>query len=396
MTDAPAVTGPSPEWQLLLDTARVSLEPARAGRVRELARAGLDWPRLRAGADAQATTALLYRHLSTVAPDAVPAEVFDPLRKWFQDNACRNLFRAAELHRLLGLLGARGVRAIPFKGPTLAAQAYGSLALRQFVDLDLLLRPADLPAARRVLAAEGYRTTLPLPPSEEDAYVASIGQLPLVREDGACMVELHARVAPRDFHFPLSLERLWPRLRTVALQGRELPALSAEDLLLVLCAHGAKHRWAFLAWVCDVAELLRASPAMDWPAVVAEARWLRCERVLLLGLLIANNILEAPVPAGLLRRARAVPAVPALAAQVRRALSGQGAGGPRGVRNALFQLRARERLRDGLRYALSLALTPTVADWTAVRVPAPLSFVHYLFRPLRLAGKYGRHLLGRG
>jgi hypothetical protein len=33
---------------------------------------------------------------------------------------------------------------------------------------------------------------------------------------------------------------------------------------------------------------------------------------------------------------------------------------------------------------------PTVADWTALRVPGSFSFLYYLLRPVRLAGKYGR------
>ena len=171
--------------------------------------------------------------------------------------------------------------------------------------------------------------------------------------------------------------------------------LAGEDLLLVLCAHGAKHLWSWLSGIGDVAEVLRVHPTMNWPKVVAEARSLHCERMLLLGLLLAHDLLEAPVPEELVSRARAAPAVPALMSQVQRQLFRERDNAPWGLRNALFHLRARERLRDGLRYALSLALTPTVADWTAVRVPAPLSFVHYGLRPIRLAGKYGRHLLGR-
>jgi hypothetical protein len=386
---------PRPEWQLLLDVARVSLESDRAERLRALARRPLDWDWLRRTAAAQGTTALLYWHLGRAAPESPPAPVHDELRRWFHDNACRNLLFAGELIRLLDLFAAHGVRALPFKGPTLAAQAYGNLALRQFVDLDLLVAPADLARARELLAGQGYRSGLALAPGEQDAYLASIGQMPFVRPHPPCMVELHARIAPRDFHFPLDLERLWPRLRSVSLSGKRVPALAAEDLLLVLCAHGAKHGWACLGWVCDVAELLRTHPGMGWPAVLDEARFVRCERVLLLGLLLSHEFLEAPVPDDLVRRARAAPAVPALLSQVRRQMFREGAAGPPGFRNALFHLRARERFGDGLRYALSLALTPTVADWTAFRVPAPLSFVHYLFRPVRLAGKYGRRLLGR-
>jgi hypothetical protein len=61
-----------------------------------------------------------------------------------------------------------------------------------------------------------------------------------------------------------------------------------------------------------------------------------------------------------------------------------------------FYLRARERLRDGARYGLSLALAPTVADWTTWPLAPPLTPLYYLLRPLRLACKHGRNLLGLG
>jgi hypothetical protein len=396
MRGVPRAADLRPEWQLLRETARVSPDSVRRERVGALLRLPLDWTWLRRTAAGHGTTALLWWHLNRADPAAVPEPIRDDLRRWFHDNACRNLLLTGDLLRLLELFASHAVRAVPFKGPTLAAYAYGNLALRQFVDLDLLLDPADLPRARRLLEQEGYRTGLPLPPAEEDAYLASIGQVPFVKDGRSRMVELHARIAPRDFHFPLGLERLWPRLRPLSLNGKEVAALAGEDLLLVLCAHGAKHRWRSLGWVCDVAELLRVDRAMNWQTVRDEARSLRCERILLLGLLLAHELLEAPVPEELVRQARGTPAVVALAAWVCQRMFGEDGGGPAGFRNALFHLRARERLADGLRYALSLALTPTVADWTTVRMPRGLSFVHYLWRPVRLVGKYGRHLIGGG
>jgi hypothetical protein len=382
--------GTRPEAELLLRCARVEMDTPTAGQVRALLRHDLDWPYLLRAAVAHGTAPLLYWHLNRLASDAGPAPARNRLRQWFHDNARHNLLLTGELLRLLRLFAADGIRAIPFKGPTLAACAHGNLALRQFNDLDLLLCPADLPRARELLTTAAYRPGLPLPPAQEDAHLASIGQVPFVGVDGRCPVELHARIAPRDFHFPLDLERLWPRLRALSLGGQEVRALAGEDLLVVLCAHGAKHRWACLGWVCDVAEVLRTHQAMSWPEVADVARSVRCERILGLGLLLAHDLLGAPVPEEFVRRARAVPAVRALAARVGRQMfrdEGDRAGG---LDNALFQLRARERLRDGLRYALSLALTPTVADWERRRAPASLPFLYHLLRPVRLAAKYGR------
>jgi hypothetical protein len=384
-----------PEVRLLLACARVGLDAAHAEQVQALLGQGLDWAWLLRAARRHAAAPLLYWHLSRVAPGAIPAPLGDDLRQRFHDNARHSLLLTGELLRLLPLFASRGVRALPFKGPTLAAYAYGNLALRQFIDLDLLILPADFPRARELLAAEGYRPGLPLPPAQEEAYLAAAGQVPFVKEGRTCTVELHARFAPRDFYFPLGLERLWPRLRPLSLGGNPVRTLAGEDLLLVLCAHGAKHLWGCLGWVCDVAELLRVQQAMNWAAVADEARTLRCERVLLLGLVLAHDLLQAPVPEEVFRRARGVPAARALAARVAEQIFREADGRAWGLENGLFQLRVRERLRDGLRYALSLALGPTVADWTALRVPASLSFLYYLSRPARLALKYGRLALRR-
>ena len=44
---------------------------------------------------------------------------------------------------------------IALKGPAVALDAYGDTARRQFVDLDLLIHPADLPRAAELLVGEG-------------------------------------------------------------------------------------------------------------------------------------------------------------------------------------------------------------------------------------------------
>jgi hypothetical protein len=384
-----------PEAELLLRSARVILEEGAAERVLGLLRYDLDWAWLLHAAEVHGMAPLLYWHMNRLAPAVVPGAVLDDLRRRFLANAGHSLLLTGELLRLVHLFAGHGVRVIPFKGPTLAAYVYGNLALREFIDLDLLVAPADLLRARQLLIAAGYRSDLPLAPDQEVDYLASIGQLPFVTEGRTCMVELHARIAPRDFHFPLGPERLWPRLRPLSLGGREVHTLGAEDLLLVLCAHGAKHRWGSLGWVCDVAELLRARPAMNWAAVVEEAQSLRCERILLLGLVLAHDLLQAPVPDDRLQRALGIPAVGTLAARAANRMFRAAEDQATGLEKGLFHLRVRERPWDGLRYTLSLALEPTVADWTALRMPAPFSFLYYVSRPVRLAIKYGRLVLGR-
>jgi hypothetical protein len=375
-------TPPTTETDLLLTCARVALDEAQAHHLRALLELPLDWERVAALAARHGLLPLLGLHLDALAPEAAPPAVRERLRSHRQAVALHNLGLTGELVRLLRLFDERGI-------PALAQFAYGSVALREFGDLDLLLRPRDVERARSLLAGEGYRPQYALTPAQEAAYLHCLGQSPLEKPDRA-VVELHASLVPRAFAFDLDLARMWPRRRVVALTGQPVAAPGAEDLLLILCMHGAKHLWKNLGWVCDVAELLRARPELDWDQVRREARRLRGERLLRLGVRLAEGVLRTPLPPDVAHEARRDAAVRALAARVVPHLFDQVEWVPGGLQSVAFHLRLRERPGDAVRFCLSLLVTPTLADWKAASLPRPLAFLYYGVRPVRLLGKYLR------
>ncbi len=371
--------------ELLICCARARMNAETADRIRTLLRQETDWTHLLQAADWHGLTPLVYWHLSGSAPDAVPKAVMDHLRARFHEIAGRNLFQTAKLLELLDLFAISGIVAIPYKGPALASLAYGNLALREFVDLDFLVRERDVPKAQRILISQGYRPELPLGPSQEAAFREYHYHSTFLNDADGVIVELHWRVAPRYFAFALDVERLWERLKPMSLVGKEVLTLSPEDWLLILCAHGAKHRWEQLKWICDIAELIRVQEALDWGLVTEQAMSLGVARMLFLGLVLARDLLGAALPGEVVRRARADPVVESLAAQIRAQLFSKPEIPSTLGEMSLFHLRARERFRDRLRYCLRLAVTPTVGDWQFVPLPRPFFPLYYLLRPIRLA-----------
>lgn len=397
----------SSEAELLLCCARVVMDEARATRIRELLRGPINWQELFRLATTHRVLPLLYWHLHTVQPDAVPTEPLSQLRQRFERNAHRNLFLARELVNLLKLLTAHDLPALAFKGPTLASAAYGNLALRQFTDLDVLIRDRDVQGAKALLVAEGFHAQLELTPPQETSLLRSDCQLALTRGDGAVEVELHWGIAPRYFSCPLEKNRFWERVKTVQLGGAKVPSLSREDLLLTLCVHGAKHLWGQLNWICDVAELVRNSAKLEWEAIHERAMAAGAERMLWLGLFLARHVLGATLPDPVARSLDNQPELKRLADKVRTGLFAQSSRSPelfeRSAHQPLaarvlfhpFHLQVRERFADKVRYCLRLACTPGIADWQWIRLPSALYFLYYLLRPMRLAGKYTRRLAPR-
>ena len=355
----------TPELTLLLRCLRPRPAPA--------APPPLDWPAFLRLAEHHGVRPLVHQALAETAPPE--------LTQFFRANAINSLYLTAELLRILRLLDAQGIRAVPFKGPALAQSLYGDLALREFGDLDLLVQETDLRKARELLETQGYHLDFPLDSRDEAAHIRNGQHYHLLHPAKGIVIELHWRFAPRWFAFPLSPSQVWPRLQPMHLAGRQVPSFCPEHLFLFLAAHGAKHRWCALKWLCDLARLIHQHSRLDWEWLVDQARRTHAMRVLLLGIHLAAE-LGAAVPPELKERARRDAKVQALAAGVWRNV--QNPGGLDVLGACLWDLKAQERLRDRLLYCLVVLTRPTVTDQAFLPLPRSLSFLHALTRPIRI------------
>jgi hypothetical protein len=380
-----------PEEQILVCVARRSLDAANADSLRELLAEDLDWKYLLATAHRHCLFPLLNLHLNSAAQSLVPPEVMGRLERDNHQNTRSNLFLTGELLKVLALLEENGIRAVAFKGPTLALQAYGDVGLRQFGDLDILVQRKDILKVKELLIGSGYKPTLTLTSAQEAALLRFDCAYNFDNERGV-MLDVHWNFAERHFSFDLDVGRLWEHVETLSMHGKELLTLSAEDVLLILCLHGFTHLWERLGWVCDVASLIESRKDLDWPLVLKNATTLGARGILSLGVFLAADVLGAPIPREVSESLQADPKVKRLAEQARQQLFTERSA-PAGVfAEAVTLVNLRERRRDRFRAGLRLATIPRSYDWMFLSVPDSLSFLYYLVRPLRLAGKYGAGL----
>jgi Uncharacterised nucleotidyltransferase len=344
-----------PELQLLLCCARTHMECQRAEQIGTLLRGDIDWAYLIRTALQHSILPLLYWNLNATCPKAVPETIMDQLRRRFHANSVRNLFLIKELLTLLSLLEQHGIPAIPYKGPVLAASVYGNFALRQFGDLDILVREQDAVRAKDLLLSQEYRLQYQPPAAYEAIFRHFRQTYDLVRRDGQAFVELHWDVISWPLFFSRGSAFLWERLELVSLAGMPVRKLAPEDVLSLLCVHGAKHHWERLGWICDVAELVRTYPEINWTRVIEQANRLGGARMLYLGLFLAWRLLGAAVPEDILRRMQADHVVQSLATRVRLQLFAGDNGLLGAVERHAFYLKLGERMRDKVRCGIHLA-----------------------------------------
>jgi len=290
-----------PDAELLVWCARTLVTDELRARIRQRVQAPLDWAVILDLAWYHGVGPLLHRNLSSFCSDLVPAEILTQLYRRMQAGALLNRVLVHELVVLCEALEAHGVPVMPIKGATLAAAIYDDPALREFRDLDLIVPEGSISETQAVLLALGYERLGCSSDSGERA-----------QEDGPYYVFSKKRTLFRvdvqyvmthpQFMFRLDRPEFWNCRRPVVLANKIVQGLSPEDLLIVLCLHGSKHAWEELKWICDVAELLRSHPHLDWDRIFLNASLWRCRRLVCLGLSLAHLLLDAPLPEAVLAR----------------------------------------------------------------------------------------------
>ncbi|HEX7330571.1 MAG TPA: nucleotidyltransferase family protein [Pyrinomonadaceae bacterium] len=356
--------------------------------MRELAAREVDWEYLFLLARRHSVLPLLHLQLERHASDLVPAEKLSQLKKHYLENSARNTILIAELCRLITLFADAGIDTIPYKGPVLALFAYGNLALRRFVDLDVIVNKSDVLKAREILLTHGYTSPKSLSLSQQELLLRTQHNLQFSRDNHRLIVELHWEVAPHLFASTVDAETLWQNLVNIDLHGTAVKTLSAEDLLFSLCVHGSRHLWERLGWICDVAELISRHD-LNWDALLKRAATADSERMFLLGLHLAEQLLDAPLPAEVKQRCDADERLPMLAENIVEHLFSGTTHVPATSREIFkYNLGVRKTLSARARYLLHM-LRPTDSDLGARSLPAKLSFAYYLVRPFRLLFKAG-------
>lgn len=381
------------ERELLLACAGRLPREGASPALRQFFSADIDWGYLTHAAEHHRLVPLLYGQLSQTAAMSVPEHILNHLRQAYVLNAAHNLRLTAELLRLIDLFQSNGIAIVPFKGPVLAELLYGNVSLRQFGDLDILVKREDVRRAREILVADGYQPEFVLSGKFEAEYIRSEHAFQFQKENCTFVVELHWRFGSRNQVFPLDARDVWNRLARQFFQGRELPALAREDLLIYLCVHGAKHGWDRLEWIRCVAELVSGSDAMNWDIVIRRSRQSGAERALYVGLRLAESLASPPLPAPILDAMRSDGAAQVLAEQALANLFTEETDhSRRELHRQTFYLRTRERWFDRARilfFSTARVPHPLAKDWHLFKVPVSMSFLYYLLRPMRLMREYG-------
>jgi hypothetical protein len=375
---------------LLITSARLAFDNDAGVDIARKVGEEREWGRLLAMAAAHGMRPLLYRFLRDVDGNTFPDQVASALQGFTQQNLRNNLRKTGELVILLRLFAEHGINVIPFKGPTLAALAYGDLGLREFGDLDLLIDRRDFMKAQELLIARGYQPEVLLNANEAGAFAEACNVMEFWHAGKSISAELHWELSPKYLPFSPEPEGLRERMIPSHPGGQMVMTLSPEDLLIYLCAHGAKHVWEKLIWIVDVAALIHRHSYLDWGRVFDLAARHRCQRVLFLGLRLARDVIGVSTPSEIERLMESDRESGKLAAKVIQRLLSDSTTQLSQSAESFFIFRLQRLWPDKIRSFARMAITPSAADWLSFPNLRRFAWAYPLLRPFRLISKLVR------
>jgi hypothetical protein len=295
------------EIRALLICARTHIDTTQTSVLRQLLSGALNWAWLLEYGKQHELLPLLYWNLNSTCPDLVPAMILGRLQLNFQNTAQHNRGRIAALLKALETLERHGIQAIPMKGPILAMSIYSSPGLRIFGDLDVFISEENIGKSLTVMGELGYIR------KPGGRYQRSV-----IHPEHQTTFELHYGFTAQK-GYALQYERFRKRLVPMTIQEQTIHIFDPVDTLLHLCMHGSKHLWHPIKWLSDIDGMLRTYEPLDWQYVLQQAAEMKVQRSLLLGLGLAHDLLETPVPAQILDKLATIPPLKRTCDQLRTA-----------------------------------------------------------------------------
>lgn len=188
----------------------------------------------------------------------LPESIAEPLQAARTANRRSLMVQILELSRVSELLRAEGIDWLAMKGPALAMQSTGDPGARGSGDLDVLVAPASVEVAYRMLIARGWVVRAvgsAEPGSWAWRHILSVSN-EMTFDGPGSTVDLHWRLDQGHRTLP-AFGELWDRRTSMDLGGVEVETLGMGDAFTHACHHAAKDDWRWIRSLVDVHRLAR-------------------------------------------------------------------------------------------------------------------------------------------
>ncbi len=289
----------TPTDQLLLSSVKIQPTSGELERMNQLIPHITNWDELAQMAIDRGMAPLLYKKLGLLSSASM---IPDPAKQKLQGAYYRTLSRSMVLYdafrKAAEAITAAGIQVVALKGIYLSEWLYKDIGLRQFSDIDLLVKKEDGEKCLEILAGLGYKES----GSSVSAMIAKeSGQIHYTpRVLNGVSIEIHTSLDRIKNGRQLNPELLIEKSEPVIIYNVSINTLQFYDLIIHLNIHLDKHfkeGQANFTGFIDIANLLSMHEnELDWNTLKARCDDYKCEETVFKYLMLISKYFNAPVP----------------------------------------------------------------------------------------------------
>lgn len=305
----------------------------------------------------------------------------DRLKKY--ENRSFNL--TIRLLKILNILKAEQIFAVPVKGPLLAEFLYNDISSRVFADLDIFIFQKDLFKAAKILENHGYRLELDLDKKKMAVFSTHEYDFKVYDNSTGTLVELHWELSGRYTKLPMTLDNYFKTLYDVHILSKKVKKLSDETEFIYLCIHSGKHCYEKLEMLYSIAVYYNKIKEYS-NLILVKADEMKCRKIVLFSIYLCMDFFHLEVDEKIISQILSYKDFEKIKNQVVYFIENKSDLTETRFSNLHIQLQESIYLKFILR--LRLIFTPTCKEWSYFKLPLKLSFLYYFIRPLRLVYSY--------
>ena len=366
----------SQELEFLINISAIP----RGSETRLVIPESLNWERFVFLMERHQLTSYLFPVLSA-HKNKIPAGISQRIRKLNQRYLMQSLAHTGQTISLQQQFDRAQIPALFLKGVVLSQLLYGEPALKNSIDIDILVPAEQIGNAIVLLADQGYVLFYPqlrFTEKQKQINYKISHHYTFHHPEQSVFVELHWKlINPRQL-LPWHFNYLKERSIQISLKDHPIRTLCIEDYLLYLSVHGARHGWYNLSWLRDFSGLLERTDHHMQHLIYQKSKRMGLERCFLQG----GHLSRILYHTSLIRE-----------------IQGDGSKIKGMVRHALKRIQQSRqqkvvkkpghlfyllRLKRDWRYTLVLfyRLRTHHTNWSVIKLPDSLFFLYYPLRPV--------------
>lgn len=295
----------SPTSQLILSSAKLEPSVSELERLNDLIPQIENWDGLVAEFIARQTAPLFFKKLPLLTNrNLIPAEATAKLQQAYYRSLSRGMVLYSTFEKVAEAFCIAGIQVVVLKGIYLSEWLYGDIALRQFSDMDLLVKKEDALQCLSILKNLGFK------PSDAAVteFISSQSEIvhyaPMVLNN--ISVEVHIKLHRQSKHYDIKIDAFLSNAEKLLLRNKPVYALELHDLLIHLCVHLDKHfRGGHVQFTSfnDIVNLLeKFKNEIDWTLLGQRSDYHACEQTVFKFLVLIHKFYNAALPEAILSK----------------------------------------------------------------------------------------------